>query len=210
MVRAWMADVTPLLEENCYRQIYERLPLFRREKADALRRPEAKAQSVGAWTLWEKIRAEYGLPESSVYNLSHSGKCVMCAAELGDVPGVRVGCDVEQVREARLRVAAHFFCEEEYRTIAGGETEEERQDRFYRYWVLKESFMKATRRGMAMPLDGFSVRLGNPPELIKQPADFPEKYYYREFRCPGLPYRMAVCTTDEVIDSEIHTELGLL
>ena len=72
MVRAWMADVTPLLEENCYRQIYERLPLFRREKADALRRPEAKAQSAGAWTLWEKIRAEYGLPESSVYNLSHS------------------------------------------------------------------------------------------------------------------------------------------
>ena len=87
MVRAWMADVTPLLEENCYRQIYERLPLFRREKADALRRPEAKAQSVGAWTLWEKIRAEYGLPESSVYNLSHSGKCVMCAAELTSSAG---------------------------------------------------------------------------------------------------------------------------
>ena len=62
MVRAWIADVTPLYEDGCYREYYGSIPDFRKKKADALRTVEMKAQSVGAWTLWEQIRSMYGLP----------------------------------------------------------------------------------------------------------------------------------------------------
>ena len=81
MIRAWVADVTPLYEETCYNRYYEGLPSFRREKADALKYLSKKAQSVGAWLLWERMRAEYGLGENASFNLSHSDRWVMCAAQ---------------------------------------------------------------------------------------------------------------------------------
>lgn len=209
MVRAWIADIRPLCEDKCYRKYYEELPDFRKRKADALKSVQGKAQSVGVWSLLEKIRAEEGLPESSAYNLSHSGDYVMCAVEL-DGKKEQVGCDIEQSGRLRLDLAERFFSRDEYDAILMRETEEERRESFFRYWVLKESFIKATGRGMALPLNSFSVRLGAPPVLIRQPEEYPGRYYYREFAVREIPYKMAVCSTDEAIDSKIHTELRLL
>lgn len=208
MVRAWAADVSPLCREERYRYYYEKLPEFRRRKADALRIPEMKAQSAGAWILWERIRAEYGLRESAVFNLSHSGSYVMCAVSL-DGKAARVGCDLEQVGQLREKVAERFFCPEEYETIMGAGTQEERTERFYRYWVLKESFMKATGKGMALAADSFCIRLGEPPVLVRQPEEFPEQYYYMEYRQKGMPYKMAVCSSDGEIDGELYMEFRL-
>lgn len=208
MVRAWIADIRPLCEEKCYRKYYEKLPDFRKKKADALRSVQGKAQSVGVWSLLEKIRAEEGLPESSAYNLSHSGDYVMCAVEL-DGKTEQVGCDLERIGRLRLDLAERFFCREEYEAVLMRETEEERRDCFFRYWVLKESFIKATGRGMALPLNSFSIRLGEPPVLRRQPEEYPCRYYYREFSVRDISYKMAVCSTDEEIDSEIHMVLRL-
>ena len=208
MVRAWIADVTPLYEDGCYREYYGSIPDFRKKKADALRTVEMKAQSVGAWILWEQIRSMYGLPEDAPFNLSHSGTYVMCAVEL-DGRDERVGCDLEKIGELREKIAARFFCREEYEAILSGGSEEAKTELFYRYWVLKESFMKATGKGMALPADAFCIRLGDPPVLTRQPEEFPEQYYYIEFKIKGLPYRMAVCSTDQEIDGRLHTELKL-
>lgn len=208
MVRAWIADVTPLYEDECYRKYYDSLPDFRKKKADALRTVEMKAQSVGVWTLWERIRTVHELPEDAAFNLSHSGTYAMCAAEL-DASRERVGCDLEKIGELREKIAARFFCREEYEAIQREGAGETKTELFYRYWVLKESFMKATGKGMALPADAFCIRLGDPPVLIRQPEEFPEQYYYAEFKIEGLPYRMAVCSTDKEIDVRLHTELKL-
>ena len=208
MVRAWIADVKPLYKEKCYRSYYEALPDFRKKKADALRTVEMKAQSAGVWALWERIRAVHGLPEDSAFNLSHSGTYVMCAAELGG-RRERVGCDLEKIGKLRENIAVRFFCQEEYEDILNEKSEEAKTELFYRYWVLKESFMKATGKGMALPADAFCIRMGEPPMLIRQPEEFPEQYYYTEFKIKGLPYRMAVCSTDQEIDERLHTELKL-
>ena len=108
MVRAWIADVTPLYEDGCYREYYGSIPDFRKKKADALRTVEMKAQSVGAWTLWEQIRSMYGLPEDAPFNLSHSGTYVMCAVEL-DGRDERVGCDLEKIGELRGKDRSPIF-----------------------------------------------------------------------------------------------------
>ena len=122
MVRAWIADIRPLCEDKCYRKYYEELPDFRKRKADALKSVQGKAQSVGVWSLLEKIRAEEGLPESSAYNLSHSGDYVMCAVEL-DGKKEQVGCDIEQIGRLRLDLAERFFSRDEYDAILMRETE---------------------------------------------------------------------------------------
>lgn len=207
MVKAWIADITPLYDEERYYQCYEKLPTFRRKKADMLRTAVNRAQSVGVWTLWEKIRAEYGLPESSVFNLSHSGNYVLCVADV-ERTDVKVGCDLECVGEFREKVARRYFCREEYEAIMDA-APEERADMFYRFWVLKESFMKATRRGMALPTDSFQIRLGSPPVLLSRPDEFKEEYFYMEYRNDKLPCKIAVCTTDRLIDARLHTEMKL-
>ena len=51
--------------------------------------------------------------------------------------------------------------------------------------------------------------MDDPPVLVRQPAEFPESYYYREYCVGGFPYKMAVCSTDADIDTELHTELTL-
>lgn len=209
MVRAWIADVSPLYEKQCYERYFDVLPDFRKKKAENLRKMEMKAQSVGAWILWEKIKNEYSLAGSTVFNLSHSGTFVMCAAELETEADTKVGCDIEQIGPFRMRLAEKFFCMEEYKRIMRETTEEKRRDLFYRYWVLKESFMKATRKGMALPLDSFCIRIGNPPVLLWKPEEFPESFFYREYSPEGIPCKMAVCATNKMIDKELHMELTL-
>lgn len=212
MVKAWIADVSALLEEECYRRYYEALPDFRKEKADRIKVPAGRAQSVGVWALWDKIKEKYSLEfldmEKGV-NFSHSGSLVMCAAQVEGRKEARVGCDIEEKKSANIKVAARFFCAEELETIENAADKSEQDDIFFRYWVLKESFMKATRKGMGLPLDAFEIRLGSPPKLIRKPEEFEEPYYYCEYERKGLPYKMAVCSTDSDIDSEILTEFEL-
>ena len=72
MVKVWLADITPLLEESVYRQYYQELPDWRRKKADRYCFAKGKAESAGVWSLWRRVRAQSGLGEDAVFNLSHS------------------------------------------------------------------------------------------------------------------------------------------
>ena len=203
MVKVWLADITPLLEESVYQQYYRKLPAWRREKADKYRFARDRAQSAGVWSLWSRAREQYGLPEETVYNLSHSGKYVLCA--FSDRIGTKVGCDIEEMKEFREPVARRFFCQREYEHIMGND-EADRAQIFYRYWVLKESFMKATRKGMALDLRAFEIgwNEAQEPVLVRKPEEYPEEYIYREYTAEGVNARIAVCTTDTEIDGELH------
>ncbi len=112
MVKTWTAMINPLYSKEKYESCYQRLPEWRKEKADRLRNLRAKAQSVGAWILWMEIQKREGMPKDAVFNLSHSGDYVMCACS--DRRNVQVGCDLEIVGDIREKVARRFICEEEY------------------------------------------------------------------------------------------------
>ena len=207
MVHTWIAEISALREEETYRKYYERVPDFRKQKADQLRFPQDRAQSVGAWMLLEKMREQYGAEPDRVFNLSHSGSYVLCS--ISTEKEAKVGCDIETIKETRMRVARRFFLPSETAYIERQPSGGAEAEAFYRLWVLKESFMKATRRGMALPMDSFCIRMGEPPVLTRQPEEFPEQYHYAEYKIQGLPYRMAVCSTDREIDVRLHTELKL-
>ena len=97
-VKTFLADISDLLNEKNYQKIYEKVPAFRQEKADRLKHREDQAQSVGAWYLWMKIQERHKIPQDAgqSFNLSHSGKYVLCSA---GVSGERVGCDIECMRK---------------------------------------------------------------------------------------------------------------
>lgn len=206
MIRTWMADVSSLFEKQNYFAHYDKVPKFRQVKADKLLSQEDKALSIGAWILFQKIQREYGLDEKVAFNLSHSGECVLCSVEDTGDSTVHVGCDLEKMRQSHSNVARRFFCEKEYQNIMALATEEDRRECFYRYWVLKESFMKATKLGMKLGMNQFEISFSdeNVPILCKKPEEIEGEYYFREYSVPEKDYRVAVCADRENFATELR------
>ncbi len=229
MIRTWVASIVPLYDEDFYRLCYGQVPSFRREKADRMKGKQARAQSIGVWILYEQMKKEYGIEGDTAYNLSHSGEYVLCS--VGTEQNTKVGCDIEQMKEPNLKIAGRFFCPSEYEQIAGERRFALQQELFYRYWVLKESFAKATREGLALGMDTFEIALGNPSVLVRQPQKYQERYHYREGALDGGRlvlintgtggskgeecrenagsgmYRIAVCSTDTLIEEIIQADI---
>ncbi len=207
MIKTWLTDIRPLYQDERYEICYMSLPAFRKEKADRIRSQKGKAQSAGAWMLLEKIRKEYGISDEAAFNLSHSGDYVLCSVDMDCHEETMVGCDIEEIKEIDLNIAKRFFCPSEYEQIIKEKSRVIQNDTFYRFWVLKESFMKATRQGMAMDMSSFEIELSSPPFLKKKPDIYTQKYYYHEYEVRGVPYKIAVCSTDREMESNIRMEL---
>lgn len=142
---------------------------------------------------------EYGKPYieghgNIFFNMSHSDDYVMAV-----VSDREVGCDIQKMGGAEMDLAERFFCEQEFRHLSGQPTDTEKRDMFYRYWTLKESFMKATGLGMELALSDFEVRPGD-GKIVRQAVDDRE-YYFREFDLEG-DFKAAVCIADRQTDAE--------
>lgn len=104
------------------------------------------------------VRNEYGKPYFRDYphfffNISHSGDFLVYAFS-----DTEVGVDIERVNTARMAVAARFFHPVETRLLEQA-APEERDRLFFRYWSVKESFLKYTGKGLSRPLSSFRVEL---------------------------------------------------
>lgn len=202
MIHTGLADVSALLNEEQYLHYYHRVPKFRREKADRLCGQADKALSVGVWVLLQEMRTEYGIEADASFNLSHSGTYVLCSINSGK-KDIQVGCDIEEIKQSRLSVAKRFFCESEYRYIMAQPSEREQIEAFYRYWVLKESFMKMTKLGMKLGMDQFQIEMEGEVILKKIPENIRGDYYFKEYLVADIPYRIAVCSNSNQFCQEI-------
>ena len=169
-VKLYFADVSCLKDEKLYSKLSEKMTQARRDAADRLRFAKDRRLSVGAYSLlrYALIRAgekgtfpietgECGKPyfpdrPDICFNLSHSGDVALCALSDTDV-----GCDVEAQRRPPLSVAKRYFSSSEKDYLASARTDEERAERFFRVWTLKESVMKATGLGFSLAPSSFSA-----------------------------------------------------
>lgn len=122
------------------------------------------------------------------FSLSHSGAWAVCA--LSDVA---VGVDIERRTPGRRKIAERFFHKKEAAYLDQLPSHA-REDAFYSLWVLKESFVKATGRGLHLPLRSFCIDLqADPPRLDCSEVDGAFSLSLLPF--PADPaYRLAVCT----------------
>ena len=209
----YAADVSPLADKVLYASAYRLASSLRREKADRFRFDKDKRLCLGAGLLLryglraaglapaaEEIRTgEHGkpfFPDGRIrFSLSHSGDWALCA--LG---AFELGCDLEEIRPIDLKLGQRFH-PLEYTDILSGDTEEERLKLFYRCWTLKESFMKATGLGMALPLDGFLIRRDG-GITVNQTVD-ERTYSFREFEdIPG--FCCALCGAGDCSGAELQ------
>ncbi len=97
------------------------------------------------------------------FNLSNSGDYAYFALTLYD----QVGVDIEQMRPnvEILGIAKRFFSPKEYIELQQLPAEQ-RLDAFYRFWTLKEAYVKALGLGLAVGLDRFAVSIKGSGELV--------------------------------------------
>lgn len=151
----------------------------RREAAERLLRIRDKARCLGAGLLLafaarqidgrcslplECVADRHGKPclvhpENFHFNLSHSGDWVICAA--ADRP---VGVDIEKILYDMEDISRHFFSPAERHHLQSLPINQ-RLGASYAFWVIKESYMKATGLGFRLPPEKLSVDLG-PPVVV--------------------------------------------
>lgn len=99
------------------------------------------------------------------FNLTNTLGLVVCAVSRAHAA---LGVDAESLERAgeTLSIADHYFSPREVRALRALPPNQQRE-RFFSYWTLKESYIKARGLGLAIPLEQFSFLLdgedGNPP-----------------------------------------------
>jgi 4'-phosphopantetheinyl transferase len=122
------------------------------------------------------------LGSSLHFNLSHSADVLLCA-----IADRKVGVDVETMKhhDDMARVALHFFSSEESRRFFDL-ADVERTEFFFRTWVRKEAFVKATGEGLSRDTRGFTVQMPPSAGIVVHSADG-SRHVDDSFRVYDLP-----------------------
>ena len=218
-IKVYAAEVAPLSDPARFRRVYARVSAWRQEKVDRFRFDWDKRLSLGAGAMLEAALVAEEVTDLTMttgrnekprlahvaglhFNLSHSGTRVLCA-----ISDHEFGCDVERVAQADMNLARRCFHGAEYAALLQCADPAERNELFYRYWTLKESFMKATGLGFQLPLKDFCVTPGDGGIAIRQNVD-DRSYFFKEFdRNDG--YRYAVCSADRPLDGVSMREVEI-
>ncbi|MCJ7836113.1 4'-phosphopantetheinyl transferase superfamily protein [Cuneatibacter sp. NSJ-177] len=200
------------LEEEALLASYSRYVSERcREKLQRLRPLSSRAKTLGAeLLLWEVLRRQGKQADREImeqeggkpyfpqtpeisFNLSHSGDFVACV-----VSDHAAGVDIQEVRPQKADVAGRYFTERERNYIAeSGQPEQA----FIEIWSLRESYMKKTGEGFALPLGEFSIETGDEIRVIRNGIRQPEAFRLWH-PIPG--YVLTVCGAKDISPQVLH------
>ena len=105
----------------------------------------------------EKDKPEIANPVLPLrFNISHTQNLIICAVTLAE----DIGCDVENTSRTNdvLSIADRYFSADETQALFALPSTQQR-DRFFDYWTLKESYIKAWGLGLSIPLKDFSFTI---------------------------------------------------
>lgn len=207
MIYTYYIDVTQFDNETLFQDKLKLLSPYRQQKIALLKHAKDRNRSLGAGIALDHALETYGLKEKSVeyefgewgkpslkyqpniyFSLSHSGDYAICS--IGDKA---IGNDIELIKHGRLKVADRFFAKEELDWMYAESDEEEITQRMFRIWTMKESFLKATGKGISLPLGDFAVIVDEDKDKIRVKHSYNTKFYHMKEYADIDGYRVAVC-----------------
>jgi 4'-phosphopantetheinyl transferase len=120
----------------------------------------------------------------------------------GVAQGLELGVDVENSdrRKASLAIAARYFAPSEVVQLSALSADEQ-ANRFFEFWTLKESYIKARGMGLSIPLDKFCFDLSTNCiafTVQQELQDEPERWKFWQFRS-NPRYQIAVCAAQSPV-----------
>ena len=199
-----LVDVSFLGEEAAFDTCLSRVSPLRREKVLRYKVQSGRSLSLGAGLALDYLLSRYGLREQDMeyetgenekpffkdhpgllFNLSHSGNQALACLCRKTAVYDSLGCDIQIMKpDAMMSIAKHFFHPDEIQLLLGCETPSRQADVFYRLWTLKESILKATGMGLALPMSEvcFDLSEGSASCRWNRPGI---RYLFEEKTLPG-------------------------
>lgn len=128
------------------------------------------------------------------FSLSHSGNIALCA--LSDK---ETGADVQLMCDFKESICRRYFLKSEADFVLGAKSYEDKKDRFFKIWCLKEAYAKMTGEGLGSFSD-FEICLFPSPSVKRKNAL--TVACLKEYEYDG--YKIAVCTRDTESDFEFQ------
>ena len=161
---------------------------------------------------WQFETNAYGCPHISQpqasrnlrFNLSNTTGLVACAVSMD----CEIGIDVENITRTvdADAVAPSVFAPAELADFREAGLEDQRE-RFFSYWTLKESYIKARGVGLSLPLDAFWFELGGTSPLLcvtDRCPDIPDRWRFYQ-HAPTDEHMMAVAVAaPQGVEPSIH------
>ncbi len=145
---------------------------------------------------------KYGKPYIKEYpqfnfNISHSEDIVV-----GAIDNQPIGIDIEKVKTINYEgIAREFFAEGEFNYIIK-DSLDNKLERFYKIWTLKESYIKCCGQGLSLPLKSFSINIDDCDNIKMSINNENKEYKFKNFNI-GLNYKLAVCSSNKDITNNI-------
>ncbi|PTP39637.1 4-phosphopantetheinyl transferase [Vibrio splendidus] len=215
VVDLWLCSLSHLNDQpDNVSQLKKRLTADEIAKVERYRMPSSQIQALYVRNYLRKVlsrysdlmpeawRFEYGekgkpslvaeqqLKTGLNFNISHSKEHLLIAVCQREGKQVQLGVDIEHARSSTNidSIMKHYFSDKELADLLELSKEEQRE-RFFDLWALKESYIKATGKGLATSLRSFSFEFSNLTEqtLPIHASDFQpnlqdEIRLYREIR----------------------------
>ena len=130
------------------------------------------------------------------YNISHSGKYVVCGIICGGKDPQPIGVDIQEIPadpKRALMIADHFFSDEEKESLHALVRQGDISSAlllFCRYWTARESYIKLTGRGLAEPFSNFKPNLDHGRIIT---SEIEKEVYLMECGAPE-GYCISVCS----------------
>lgn len=205
-IKIYFLSCEKMKERKIYEAALNALPESRKKKAEKMKQERDKHLSVGAGLLIKHVLEKAGIYGEEIqygskgkpyiegkevfFNVSHSGEYAVCA-----VSDTEIGCDIEKIAKADMRLAKKCFSGYEYENLCGCETEEERNKLFFRYWTMRESYVKALGTGITTPFRSFGIVFeGENPKIRTESPEI--EAHLTEIAGPD-GYCCSVCTVNK-------------
>ena len=204
-IKSYLFDITSINEKD-----FDRLLLgvkqYRKEKIEKLSLKQSKYLSLAVELLIKKACDDFGIDylneeffinefgkpsfkrSKYFFNTSHSGKYALCV-----ISDIEVGCDIEEIKEYKEKIAKRVFTDKENKYI---EISNDKNDMFYRIWTLKESYMKCIGKGFNLAMSSFELDSKDNDIIVKGK----ENYQFLEQKFDN--YRISFCLNISNKDKE--------
>lgn len=187
IVDLWLCSLSDLHDDiDSVSYLKQRLTMDEIAKVDRYRMPSSQIQALYVRNYLRKVLSRYSdlMPEAwrfkygekgkpslvaeqqlktgLNFNISHSKEHLLIAVCQIEGKQVQLGVDIEHARSSTNidSIMKHYFSDKELADLLELSKEEQRE-RFFDLWALKESYIKATGKGLATSLRSFSFDFSN-------------------------------------------------